>query len=116
MAADDFAPPYAPTTYTSNTEAEVYVSEFGDGYEARRTKGLNPHRVTTTLDWQALSAANATTIDTYFRTLEASSFLYTVPGDSQRLWRIDGPWTKGGGHLGPLAASISVTFREVFEP
>lgn len=90
MAADTFAPPFAPSPPGTGGPITMQVrrAEFGDGYSQRARDGLNYVRRTVTLSWSALSAADLQTIVSFFKSLGgADSFTYMLPLEStQYTW------------------------------
>jgi phage-related protein len=105
MAFSTFTPPKTPIADGSqvDTNARVLEASFGDGYVQRVPDGINTIVTSTTLFWNGLSTADATTIDSFFAGLKgATPFLYQVPGDFvQRQW-ICKKWTR------PLKDGVSM--------
>tara|TARA_B100000965_G_scaffold106467_1_gene87854 strand:+ start:204 stop:551 length:348 start_codon:yes stop_codon:yes gene_type:complete len=91
--------------------------QFADGYEQRILFGLAQHqdprvyRVTF-----KVSEADADTIEAFLiaRANDSASFTWTAPGESSSSKYVCPSWNKSIPYLN--RATISATFREVFEP
>jgi phage-related protein len=97
-----------------STQAKVNIVQFGDGYNQRSTDGLNYLTDRWMLTWETITAAQARTLDAFFRAHVATAFLWT-PFDETvaRKFIVDGSWRFG--FTGPTTRSLSVTFIEVFD-
>jgi len=112
---DTFTPPHPPSASTTRTrKARVVTSQFGDGYSQRVGIGLNPVRIEATVVWDVLSHTDADSIASdLIGWAGVEAFLYALPPDlTTRRW-ICQTWTRS--EVGPLAASISAEFVEVFD-
>jgi|TARA_Y100000015_G_scaffold8868_2_gene8370 phage-related protein len=89
--------------------------QFGDGYEARLTFGLNQNPKIFNLTFE-VSEADADTIETFLdsRADDNAPFDFTPPGESRSSKFICEEWSKSIPYLN--RATIQTTFREVFEP
>jgi len=93
------------------------VVRFADGYEHRILFGLDAH---TNPKVYALvfkvSETDAETIEAFLdaRALDQQSFTFTPPGESSASKFVCESWSKSIPYLN--RATISTTFREVFEP
>ena len=93
------------------------VVQFADGYEQRFLFGLaehqNPKEYRLTFK---VSEADADTIETFLdaRANDSASFDFTPPGESSAGKYVCPGWSKSIPYLN--RATISATFREVFEP
>ena len=91
--------------------------QFADGYEQRVLFGLaqhqNPKEYRVTFK---VSEADADTIETFLdaRANDSASFTWTPPGESSSSDYVCPSWSKSIPYLN--RATISATFREVFEP
>ena len=90
---------------------------FADGYEHRILFGLNAHTNPKTYSLRfVVSESDADKIEEFFdaRALDQASFDYTPPGESSASKFVCETWNKSMPYLN--RATISATFREVFEP
>ena len=90
---------------------------FADGYEHRILFGLNAHTNPKTYSLRfVVSESDADKIEEFFdaRDLDQASFDYTPPGESSASKFVCETWNKSMPYLN--RATISATFREVFEP
>lgn len=90
-------------------------TQFGDGYEQRIRFGLNQNPKTWDLTWQNITEANSDTIEAFLdaRAADGASFDWTPPGDAAGKWVCE-TWQKTIPYTG--RATITATFRQVFEP
>lgn len=88
---------------------------FGDGYEQRITVGLQQNPKTFQLTFE-VSETDADTIETFLdaRADDNASFDFTPPGEASSSKFVCESWSKSIPYLN--RASISATFRQVFEP
>ena len=90
--------------------------QFGDGYEARLTYGLNQNPKVWTLSFVNLTESDADTIETFLdaRAGDNAAFDWSPPDESSTYKWVCDKWTKSI----PFAnrATIQATFRQVFEP
>lgn len=100
---------------TKSSAPKVRKTQFGDGYENRVTFGLNQNPKTWDLTWQNITEANSDTIETFLdaRAVDGASFDWTPPGESSAKWVCE-TWQKTIPYTG--RATITATFRQVFEP
>ena len=93
------------------------VVRFADGYEHRVLFGLDAHTNPKiyTLKF-AVSESDADTIETFLdaRALDQASFDFTPPGEASAGKFVCESWNKSIPYLN--RATITATFREVFEP
>ena len=89
--------------------------QFGDGYEQRLSLGINQNPKMYDLTFE-VSESDADTIETFLdaRAVDSASFDFTPPGESSSSKFVCEAWSKTVIYLN--RASISATFREVFEP
>ena len=89
--------------------------QFGDGYEARLTYGLNQNPKVYNLTFQ-VSETDADTIETFLdaRAADNASFDFTPPGEASSSKFVCEGWDKSIPYVD--RATINCTFREVFEP
>jgi phage-related protein len=109
-------PAITPAYGASKSSApKVRKTQFGDGYEQRITFGLNQNPKTWDLTWQNITEANSDTIETFLdaRAADGASFDWTPPGESSAKWVCE-TWQKTIPYTG--RATITATFRQVFEP
>lgn len=94
---------------------KVRKTQFGDGYEQRIRFGLNQNPKTWDLAWQNITEANSDTIEAFLdaRAADGASFDWTPPGDAAGKWVCE-TWQKTIPYTG--RATITATFRQVFEP
>ena len=90
-------------------------TQFGAGYEQRIRFGLNQNPKTWDLTWQNITEANSDTIEAFLdaRAADGASFDWTPPGDAAGKWVCE-TWQKTIPYTG--RATITATFRQVFEP
>jgi len=92
--------------------------KYADGYEHRLNFGVpshqNPRNIN--LQFNNITEAESDTLITFLkeRNSDNASFDFTPPNDSIGKFVVDGNYTKRINYAG--LASISVNFREVFEP
>ena len=94
-----------------------HTVRFADGYEHRILFGLNAHTNPKIYSLKfAVSESDADKIEEFFdaRALDQASFDYTPPGEGSASKFICEAWSKSIPYLN--RATISATFREVFEP
>jgi len=89
--------------------------QYGDGYETRLSYGLNQNPKTYSLTFQ-VSETDADTIETFLdaRADDNASFDFTPPGEASSSKFVCESWSKTIPYLN--RATITCTFREVFEP
>lgn len=91
------------------------IAKFGDGYEQRTTFGINQNPKQWDLTWNNISEANADTIETFLNARAgAESFDWTPPDESTSYKWVCEQWSKTIPYNN--RATISATFRQVFEP
>jgi len=90
--------------------------QFGDGYEQRLRFGLNQNPKEWSLTWNNITEANADTIETFLnaRADDGESFDWTPPDESTAYKWVCESWQKTIHYVG--RATITATFRQVFEP
>ena len=95
---------------------KVRKTQFGDGYDQRITFGLNQNPKTWDLTWQNITEANSDTIETFLdaRAADGASFDWTPPDESTAYKWVCEAWQKTISYTG--RATITATFRQVFEP
>ena len=90
---------------------------FADGYQHRITFGLPQHQNAKqfTFIWKNLSETDSDTIETFLdaRANDQDSFEYTPQGESEKKFVCEN-WSKSIPYNN--RATITATFREVFEP
>lgn len=89
--------------------------QFGDGYEARLTYGINQNPKLFNLTFE-VSETDADTIETFLdaRAADNANFDFTPPGESSASKFVCEEWSKSIPYLN--RATIQATFRQVFEP
>ena len=90
---------------------------FADGYEHRLLFGLDAHTNPKVYSLKfAVSESDADTIETFLdaRALDQASFDFTPPGETSSAKFVCDSWSKSIPYLN--RATITATFREVFEP
>ena len=94
----------------------VRTTQFGDGYEQRTRFGLNQNPKEWSLTWQNITEANADTIETFLdaRAADGASFDWTPPDTATSYKWVCQQWDKTIPYIG--RATITATFRQVFEP
>ena len=94
------------------------IQRYADGYEHRLNFGVAAHQNPRfiTLPFNDITEAQSDTLITFLiaRDADNASFDYTPPNDTAGKFVVDGDYTKQINYAG--LASVSVTFREVFEP
>lgn len=94
------------------------VQRYADGYEHRLTFGVAAHQNPRiiSLDFADITESESDTLINFLkaRSADNASFDYTPPNDSIGKFVIEGDYPKRINYAG--LASVSVTFREVFEP
>ncbi len=99
-----------------NSAPVVQRVQFGDGYEARLTYGLNQNPKEWSLSFVNITEAESDTIETFLdaRAADNASFGWQPPGSSVAYKWVCESWSKSIPYAN--LATINVTFREVFEP
>ena len=101
-----------------NSAPKIRVVKFADGYEHRINIGLNEHQNPKeyNLAWNNITETDSDTIETFLddRADDRASFDYTPPGESASSKFVCDTWQKQINV--PNRATITATFREVFEP
>ena len=89
--------------------------QFGDGYEARLSYGLNQNPKVYTLTFE-VSETDSDTIEAFLdaRAADNASFDFTPPGEASSSKFVCEQWDKSIPYLN--RATLNCTFREVFEP
>jgi len=109
-------PSITPTYGAQKSSAPTNrVVKFGDGYEQVLRFGLNQNPKTWNLTWE-VSETDADTIEAFLdaRANDGDAFDWTPLGESTAYkWRCD-QWTKSIPYVN--RATISASFRQVFEP
>tara|TARA_R100000654_G_scaffold48883_1_gene75066 strand:+ start:51 stop:398 length:348 start_codon:yes stop_codon:yes gene_type:complete len=93
------------------------VVRFADGYEHRILFGLDAHTNPKVYSLKfEVPESDADTIETFLdaRALDNASFDFTPPGESSASKFVCDSWNKSIPYLN--RATITATFREVFEP
>jgi len=109
-------PSITPTYGLQKSSAPVVRKvQFGDGYEARLTYGINQNPKVLSLTFE-VSETDADTIETFLdaRAVDNASFDFTPPGEGSSSKFVCEQWDKSIPYLN--RATIQTTFREVFEP
>ena len=99
-----------------SSKPKMRMTQFGDGYEQRTTFGLNQNPKEWNLTWQNITEANADTIETFLdaRAADGASFDWTPPDSATSYKWVCQQWDKTIPYTG--RATITATFRQVFEP
>ena len=99
-----------------NSRPKMRMTQFGDGYEQRTTFGLNQNPKEWSLTWQNITESNADTIETFLdaRAADGASFDWTPPDAATSYKWVCQQWDKTIPYAG--RATITATFRQVFEP
>ena len=108
-------PAITPTYGAQKTSAPaVRTVKFGDGYEQRLTFGVNQNPKQWDLTWN-VSETDADTIETFLDARAGQeNFDWTPPGEASSYKWICSQWNKSIPYLN--RATITATFRQVFEP
>ena len=101
-----------------NSAPKTNVIKFVDGYEHRVQLGLTEHQNPKqyNLAWNNITETDSDTIETFLdaRAEDRASFDYTPPGEASASKFVCDMWNKTINY--PNRASITATFREVYEP
>ena len=109
-------PSVTPTYGAQKSSApNVRIARFGDGYEQRTTFGLNQNPKQWDLTWN-VSETDADTIETFLdaRAADSASFDWTPLDETTAYKWVCSQWSKSIPYLN--RATITATFRQVFEP
>lgn len=92
------------------------IVSFGDGYEQRLTFGLNQNPKVWSLSFVNLAEADADTIETFLnaRAIDNASFDWQPPDENTTYKWVCESWEKTIPYAN--RATITATFRQVFEP
>lgn len=98
-----------------NSRPNVRTVQFGDGYQARLTYGLNQNPKSWSLTWE-VSETDADTIETFLnnRAADNASFDWTPLDEATSYKWICPEWNKSVPYKN--RATITATFQQVFEP
>ena len=91
--------------------------QFGDGYQARLTMGLNQNPKEWSLEWRNITETQADTIENFLnaRADDNAPFEWSPPDEDGEIYKWICPsWSKTLPYSN--LANIQATFREVFEP
>ena len=99
-----------------SSKPKMRMTQFGDGYEQRTTFGLNQNPKEWSLTWRNITEANADTIEAFLdaRAADGASFDWTPPDTATSYKWVCQQWDKTIPYTG--RATITATFRQVFEP
>jgi len=99
-----------------SSEPKTRIVQFGDGYEQRLLYGVNQNPKVWDLTWQAITEAEADTIEDFLnaRAADSGSFDWTPPDEATSYKWVCPNWTKSIDY--PTRVTIQATFRQVFEP
>lgn len=110
-------PSIAPAYGAQKTNRpNIRTTRFGDGYEQRIAFGINQNAKEWSLTWQNITEANADTIEAFLdaRAADGASFDWTPPDDTTAYKWVCAEWNKTIPYNN--RATITATFRQVFEP
>ena len=98
------------------SQPAVRTVQFGDGYQARLTYGLNQNPKEWQLEFRNLTEADADTIETFLdaRAADNAPFDWSPPDETDTYKWICRSWTKTLPYSN--LATIQTTFTQVFEP
>jgi phage-related protein len=99
-----------------SSQPRTRVVQFGDGYEQRLSYGLNQNPKEWSLTFKNRTEADSDTIETFLdaRAADGESFDWTPPGSTTSYKWVCPSWSKTIPAAG--LATITATFRQVFEP
>jgi len=109
-------PSITPTYGAQKQSAPVVRTvKFGDGYEQRLSYSLNQNPKTWNLTWE-VSETDADTIEAFLdaRAADNASFTWTPIDEATAYKWVCETWNKSIPYLN--RATITATFRQVFEP
>jgi phage-related protein len=108
-------PAIAPTYGASKTSAPtVNTARFGSGYEQRVVFGINQNPKSWNLTWE-VSETDADTIEAFLDARAGQeNFDWQPPGEASSYKWVCAEWSKSIPYLN--RATITATFRQVFEP
>jgi len=109
-------PSISPTYGTrKDSQPNVRVTQFGDGYQHRLLFGLNQNPKIYNLTFN-LSESDSDTVEAFLdaRAVDQASFDFTPTGESSSSKFICKKWSKSIPYNN--RATINATFEEVFEP
>ena len=98
------------------SEPVVRTVQFGDGYQARLTFGINQNPKEWQLEFRNLTESDADTIETFLdaRAADNAAFDWSPPDETDTYKWICKSWTKTLPYSN--LATIQTTFTQVFEP
>ena len=103
---------------TKSSAPNTKIVRFADGYEHRIQLGLSEHQngKVYSLAWNNITETDSDTLETFLdsRAEDRASFDYTPPGESSSSKFVCDTWGKQINV--PNRATITATFRQVFEP
>ena len=107
-------PSITPTYGLQKSSAPPFRKvQFGDGYEARLTYGINQNPKVFNLTFE-VSETDADTIEAFLDARAAvENFSFTPPGESSSSKFICREWSKSIPYLN--RATVTATFEQVFE-
>lgn len=113
MTWNTFAPPIPPSPGTTDTpEIKLKTADFGDGYSQETRDGINWIRKVVSVTWDTLTVAQATAIESFFRTQGGDTpFYYALSDDMTRKWTC-----KVFSRVRSAPNTYTATLRESFFP
>lgn len=101
---------------TRSSAPKIRKTQFGDGYEQRLSFGLNQNPKSWSLQWLYRSTSDADAIEAFFdaRAADNAAFDWIPPDDTTSYKWVCEQWDRR--LTSPNRATISATFRQVFEP
>lgn len=93
----------------------VRIARFGSGYEQRTTFGINQNPKEWSLTWPNITETDADTIENFLNARGGvESFDWTPPDEGTSYKWVCSEWSKSIPYNN--RATITATFRQVFEP
>ncbi|MCW2242809.1 phage tail protein [Azospirillum canadense] len=121
MTTPTFAPPVSPSVNSQKTvQPRVLKAEFGDGYRQRAADGLNSRPAAWDLKWDALTTADADTIEAFLDDRGGVEAFWWTPLDAATPRKfIAESWSRapivGAEALGERRFSLSAKLTQVFD-
>lgn len=98
----------------ASNKSNVTKIQYGDGYQQRQSKGMNPIGTRWSVAFNPRSDAVIDLIEEFLEErYGVIAFTWTAPGKPQYKWICE-EWTRT--KMGDNVASISMTFERVYEP
>jgi len=101
------------------TTLAVETNSYGDGYEQRATRGLNPARPSWNFSFPFVGLAELTAYDDFLKQNATRGFWMRPPGEPADVFVVCDEWAatiSDKNNSAGILGSLSATFRRSFNP